>query len=228
MNRLIELIREFEWNTLIILDACRYDYFNMLYSQYFEGYLKKVCSPTNKTLDFLELLLNKPLKVNYFACNPTIWLSNYKQVKKIINLADEAWDSSLNTVPATKANRIILTKYKHLLKQKCIIHYLQPHFPYIGKVKYPYLKKLTDGSASNVGQLKTLLRETQDLLVKAYKSNLEYILESLSNILRYFKRPLVITSDHGELLGEDNLYFHDYPIQFYHKKLREVPYYYSE
>ena len=47
-------------------------------------------------------------------------------------------------------------------------------------------------------------------LRKAYKENLEIVLAELKELLTFLKGKIVITSDHGELLGENKEYSH-YP-----------------
>ncbi len=46
----------------------------------------------------------------------------------------------------------------------------------------------------------------------------------MKNLLNFTEeRKVIITADHGELLGEDGLYFH--PPFSEHRIIREVPYY---
>ncbi len=59
----------------------------------------------------------------------------------------------------------------------------------------------------------------KDKLSRAYMENLKIVLEEVSKLLRYISGRTIVTSDHGELLGEDGFYSH----QFDHPLLREVP-----
>ncbi len=60
-------------------------------------------------------------------------------------------------------------------------------------------------------------------LKRAYKNNLEAVLSEVEKIVERFPQEnrIVITADHGELLGEDGLYGHGYP----HPLLRNVPWF---
>lgn len=46
-----KLIEEIDWKYLIILDACRHDYFEKVYSNFFSGELRKVRSADCATLN---------------------------------------------------------------------------------------------------------------------------------------------------------------------------------
>lgn len=58
-----------------------------------------------------------------------------KHFYKIIDVWDSGWNDELGTVPPENVNRIalnIIKQFAHVQK-RFIIHYLQPHFPYISK-----------------------------------------------------------------------------------------------
>jgi len=50
MTRKVLNVMEEEWDYLIILDACRYDYFESLYKEFFDGELEKRVSLGSDTL----------------------------------------------------------------------------------------------------------------------------------------------------------------------------------
>ena len=51
-----------EWDTLIVLDACRYDFFEKVYRDYLSGTLEKRVSPGSCTEESLDTI--PPLRVN--------------------------------------------------------------------------------------------------------------------------------------------------------------------
>lgn len=114
-----------------------------------------------------------------------------------------------------------------------IIHYFQPHAPYIGETKLlgytdtlpfahfdnqeasPPCRPIWEGVRSG-----TL---DGDLVKRAYRDNLRLVLSEARKLVDAIpKVPAFITSDHGELLGEDGLWGHH---EFDHKKIREVPWF---
>jgi len=52
MTKVIKVMEE-DWDYLIILDACRYDFFSWMYSKYFEGKLIKAKSVGSCTVEWL-------------------------------------------------------------------------------------------------------------------------------------------------------------------------------
>ena len=71
-----KLIHERNWDVLIILDACRYDYFEKVYMDYFGdmGKLQTVKSPATWTGAWVaEIFHGKPMK-------DTIYLSSNKWI----------------------------------------------------------------------------------------------------------------------------------------------------
>ena len=69
------LIQSFNWKTLIILDACRYDVFKQHVYNYLDGSLMPVLSPSCVTSDWLNTIWSGKLwkkDVIYISGNPSI------------------------------------------------------------------------------------------------------------------------------------------------------------
>ena len=47
-------VMEEDWDFLIVLDACRYDYFSEMYEGFFTGRLEKRISPGCSTVEWLK------------------------------------------------------------------------------------------------------------------------------------------------------------------------------
>jgi len=71
-SRQEDLIWNKSWKYLIILDACRYDYFKRLYKRYLGGWLKKVISPASETREWLMKIFRGKiyLDIVYISANP--------------------------------------------------------------------------------------------------------------------------------------------------------------
>lgn len=54
MQKQKNLINERDWDCLVILDACRYDYFEKVYEDYLSGDLRKVLSSGSCTEEWLN------------------------------------------------------------------------------------------------------------------------------------------------------------------------------
>ena len=59
---------------------------------------------------------------------------------------------------------------------------------------------------------------------QAYKGNLRAVLNSIKKYIEHYPKPVVITADHGEMLGEKGLYLHkeNFP-KWAEDKIRVVP-----
>ena len=143
------LIQE-KWDILIVLDACRYDLFERNYREFLDGTLEKHISVGIDTPTWLKSNFNEYYKnIIYISGNPYV---NSKQVDfsnvgfnasthffKIIDVWDFGFDKFLNTVHPSEINKAFLKYYKLFQNKRFIIHYIQPHYPYIS-VEPKYIK----------------------------------------------------------------------------------------
>lgn len=261
---------EEDWDNLIILDACRYDYFKKIYEDYLSGELKKVRSPAHHTEKWRKRVFPEKYEDTvYVSANP--YLNSKAEIKgfsasehfhKVIDVWAWGWDEELKTVHPREVNKAVKEARKDYPDKRLLIHYLQPHAPYLS------LGSLPGGSSfqevqrelDSKGNLKAFLERIRDELGKkivkniswelawrftdalnvppsipeeaafrkvgtkgmreAYEENLKTVLKYTQEIIKELNGKIVITADHGELLGEDGQFVHhdeNNPI------LREVP-----
>jgi hypothetical protein len=214
------LIEEEKWDHLIVLDGCSYDYFRDL--NYFEGKLLCAVSPATGTGPWAERTWTRPYDAVYISGNPHINSSGYtfrwklmkrrlfdpKNFIKIIN----AWSESEEV--GTPPNIVTRCAIKNLHKQM-IIHYMQPHLPFIGEVKIP---------VAGVGNTLNWLRENDlgmDYYQAGYEANIKTILKATEKILSHLDGNIVITSDHGYWDGSKGKVGHE----GYSPYLQRVPWF---
>lgn len=95
---------------------------------------------------------------------------------------------------------------------RTISHYMQPHTPYFSSSKeYDELSDLEKHPHSYKKE------EVWD----AYLDNLRFVLDDVEVLLENIDGSVVITADHGELMGEMGI--NDHPVGHIHPKLRKVP-----
>lgn len=134
-----KLIHGNGWDYLIILDDCRYDFFEEISSEYFSGSLKKVESEGSETIEWLKKTFPDTYDITYISGNPFV---NSKGVeaegynatdhfKKIVDVWDFGWDDNKGTVPPEEM--VTASLNEEMDTQKCIIHFIQPHRPFLSE-----------------------------------------------------------------------------------------------
>ena len=123
------------WDNLIILDACRYDFFEEQFNkQKIGGNLEKKISRGCHTISFLSENFNKD-KYNdivYITANPHVDLLLKDKFYKIVSVWKDGWDEKEKTVLPETVYEYSLDAIAKYPKKKKIIHFMQPHYPYIG------------------------------------------------------------------------------------------------
>ncbi|MAG26905.1 hypothetical protein CMI47_15305 [Candidatus Pacearchaeota archaeon] len=151
------------WDFLIILDACRYDFFEKTYKKYFtKGSLKKVRSfssnaPRTLTIDWLNKNFTKNHEdIIFLSSNPIInskipWkdsqglsFSGKDTFYKVIDLWDSNWNDKYGTVFPDEFSKALFKEKKKNPKKRFILDVMQPHYPYIGKNYRKYFLKKED------------------------------------------------------------------------------------
>jgi len=213
---------EYDWDTLVILDACRYDSFEKV--NWIDGDLSKSISPGTATPEFIDNCFeNKQLlDTIYVGANPYMKLLSPTQFYKLIPLSDKQWDSTLGVVsPVDLTDRAIKIHNKYPNK-RIIVHYMQPHFPFLTTDC-----ELTDLDLINTGGMYHPQTTSDESLREAYEQTLSLALSEVDRLLDSIRGKIVITSDHGELLGERQFPIpvkgYDHHCGLYLPQLTEVP-----
>ena len=145
---------EEDWDHLIILDACRYDFFEKVYEDYFGGDLEKRKSIGSSTPEWASKTFTGKHDILYFSSNPFVndvglplneieWGSSCgyewnatEHISNIVDVWHEGWDDELGTVTPEKMNEVVRDHMDEVRdSERTIIHYMQPHAPYITKGK---------------------------------------------------------------------------------------------
>ena len=259
-----ELIWSGEWDALLILDACRYDAFSKVIHEFLDGELKPVLSPASMTMSWLKEVWGPRTWRNVIYVSATPMVSKRGVFKgfdaggkflDVIEVWDRGWDENLSTVPPSRVNlavRAALTKLRlrglrYPKDCKLVIHYIQPHAPYITlqhvvkaiRSNEALRNEVIDINLRRVGKpagkfsidylligfLRNMLgsgKDVRKVIREAYLENLRWVLRHVAELVTRLKGRVVITADHGELLGEYGLYFHpDLPLP----TLRIVPWF---
>lgn len=225
---------------MIVLDACRYDFFESNYDMFLDGDLEKVCSTGRLTFEYVANMWDGDHKDMLYvsgigAINSRIDAELAEEIEteypggyipknhlRIRDVNSTGWDEELKSVPPEEITEEVLDEVEE--EDRIVAHYLQPHDPHIGSYRYQDLLGDEEFRPLNSEQTWDLYRLgliSQKELKRGYRSNLVIVLEEVKRLVEQVDdRRIVITSDHGEMLGECGMLAHP---KKHHHLLREVP-----
>jgi hypothetical protein len=214
-------VMEEDWDNLVILDACRYDYFKK--QNNIEGELVKKISKGSNSGEFMErnFIGRSFYDTVYITANPT-WERYQEQVFYYDDYLDQEWDNELKTIPPNKVRENAIQAENNFPNKRIISHFMAPHTPYLGDTAI----EIKDRTGIMPRDLVKQGEISKQELVNMYTENLDIVLNEIEELVNSLTGKTVITADHGELLLEKPLPFVE--TKFSHpgiatQKLREVP-----
>jgi hypothetical protein len=236
-------IHKKDWDNIVIIDSCRYDYFckkNTL-----SGNLTPFQSLGSSSSEFVRANLGNTQHHDLVVTSANGWYEKVyleegfsihdlnevkpehelnKNDKVYQKFAEEGRGGWVRPEPITEEAKRMVKKYPH---KRHIIHYHQPHIPFIGPTGLEHFEELPlgwgdGGHQGNLSVPDSLIRE-------AYAENVEIALNAVSDLLPHLDGKTVISADHGDLLGERGfpvpikLYAH--PSGYYSDILTKVPWF---
>lgn len=240
-------VMEEDWDILLVIDACRHDLFEntVLDGDTFDDYQVKK-SKASATMEWMDLNFSDGEwgDTVYISANPWItkkapdsfhhienlWVTNRdlttRELDKSQTLKQAGVDTG-ETISATETTNIALEIAGEYPNKRLIVHYLQPHAPYIGN---------PDGTEKSDDEIDPHLHpgrphwegtiDSQECW-EEYKNNLEYVMYHVWRLLDEVEGKAVVTSDHGEMFGERIDPFlmrgYDHPLGLRTPELVNVP-----
>lgn len=205
-----ELLAETPWDILVVLDACRADYFQIVC-----GDCEEVVTPGRNTPAWLAhgvANLFATRGATYFTANPIVEQQDEigHHRLKLVSLWEKYWGKwgvyDLPTVHPASAIAAYLSMADQYPRPH-VLHLMQPHAPYIGRVGLPCIcgPKTTAVYFADVPTADECLadgRITFQMMRMAYTENLRLVWQAVQALMAQVSGKVVVTSDHGELLGE--------------------------
>jgi hypothetical protein len=201
-----------DWDTLIILDACRYDDF----SEHWDGEdVEKRYSPTSTTGEFVSRCIREKYDDTvYVTANPHL-LNREEYFVDMYHVWKTHWDEELRTVHPEKVLEVAKKAHTRYPDKRIVVHFMQPHAPYIG----PEARSMGLVCAGTAAARKSAQQlEYADMATiwdkisngevepgtvrKLYKENLDIVLPYVKDLIKNINGKVVITADHGEAFGE--------------------------
>lgn len=215
---------------LVVLDACRFDMFEERFHDYFDGDLKPVQSVGHDTFQYAQRAWPDNYEVTYISGATPInskeekyeveelqrLYQGYRPSDHISNIIDAwayGWDTSIGTCPPEAVTDLALQN----ISDRMVVHYFQPHAPYIGEQsEYGYTGS-TNAQPFEGRPPDSLIWDrvqngeiSDERLRELYASNLDRVLQEASYLIKQLDfENVVVTSDHGEALGEFGSYAHN-------------------
>ncbi|TKX62986.1 hypothetical protein EXE48_04300 [Halorubrum sp. ASP1] len=232
----IEILNE-SWDNILILDACRADLFEQTVNiSQFDRYEVRQ-SKASGTREWTQKNFSGDAaqEVVYVNASPVVSREIGTAVGRFIDVWKQEFDVELGTIPPNKVAEAAIKASEAFPQKRLIVHFMQPHYPFIGHQDLNFTSFQgtdqieMDGSdrASDVWDALSLGIVDQKKCWEGYKSNLESVLDVVMPLTERLDGTTVITSDHGNLLGERpfgspfKLYGH--PNRVHHRNLRQVP-----
>lgn len=212
-------IFEEDWDNLLLLDACRYDMFSNEHP--FEGTLSKRISRGACTPEFLVgNFQRKNLKDTiYVTANPMFtrlrqgigdsWIRDIDpEFYDVIDVWQlDGWDDEYGTVLPETMTDYVRDTHRRYPNKRLLVHYLQPHWPFIDPDFGEDKLRVPDPILGGEPKFWTLLKEGKltvdtEIIWEAYLKNLRRAFDPMSDVVEILNGKTVITSDHGNMVGE--------------------------
>lgn len=219
-----------DWDQLCILDACPHDLFERVAT--LPGELDSVISRGSATEEFIRgnFKDREFLDTVYVTASPMLHRHRDKHdptFHNVINVwKEDGWDDEYRTVLPETVNQAAFDARERYPNKRLLIHYLQPHYPFIGPTgqKHFDLDRLDfEWDAFLRGDLDV----SDEIIWEAFEENLEIVLPYIETLLDQLQGKTVVTADHGQMVGSRSfpvpIREYGHPKGIYTDQLVKVP-----
>lgn len=199
-----------DWDTLILLDACRYDDFERQHD--LPGTLESRISRGADSPEFINenFAGRESHDTVYVTANPHVQMIGENVFHAIFDSPLSNWDSKTKCVRPEEVTKAAMRAHEEYSDKRIIVHYMQPHDPPLG----PTGEELRD--RINLGGVDTTDRSDETRLFEAvangdievekariaYRETLDIALDEVEKLLGEVDGRIVVSADHGEMFGE--------------------------
>lgn len=219
-----------EWDLLVVLDACRYDLFvefapkHSVYERF--DSIESVYSIASQSVDWLERnfehaddsLLGRTVYITDPSHAAMVTTDKLYDVVEVRESPNNTHGGVLR--PAAIADEAV-RQFRTATADKYIVHYIQPHAPFLHCVGKYNSALDGEGHPLNVWNGIRDGRFDREEVWEDYGQNLLLVLDHVERLIERFEGTIVVTSDHGNGLGEFGLYGH--PGREAAPSIRRVP-----
>jgi len=202
---------EADWDTLVLLDACRYDLFESVGAhETLPGTLEPRTSRASNTVGFLRAnVAGRDLR-------DTVYVTANPQYRKhevaldatfhaVVDLWERKWDDEMDTVLPETVTEAALDAVEAYPDKRILVHYNQPHVPFVGQTGREAFD--TDAIASHPlpfwqQPMAGVWDVDDEAIWTAYRENLDLVLPHVERLLTHLDGRTVVTADHGNMVNE--------------------------
>jgi hypothetical protein len=217
-------VMDTEWDTLVVLDACRADLFEEFVNlDRFDEYRAET-SRASATPEWLPVSFpGKYGDTVYISGNPQVSRLVPDRWHELIEVWQEAWDEENQIIRAGPIVDTAIKARERYPEKRLIVHLMQPHVPFVGRSDLHFctyqlfedLEMAGDDRAGNVFEAAAKGIVDEDEMWKAYGENLTYAMDEVCRLIDAFDERIVLTSDHGNVVEARS-----WPLPFtYHQHL---------
>ncbi|NUB93231.1 hypothetical protein HT576_19690 [Haloterrigena sp. SYSU A121-1] len=196
-----------DWDTLVLLDACRFDDFEEVND--IPGKLNYKISQGVDSPKFLERnFVGRELSdVVYVTSNPHVRKLGDDVFHDIIMEPLSNWDSEMGCVMPGTVTASAIEAHDEYPNKRIIVHYMQPHDPPIGAIGREMMERTGISGMRSSAEERTFnsIRTgeiNEEFARKAYRETLQIALDDVRELINSIDGKVVISSDHGEMFGE--------------------------
>jgi len=224
-------IYEHDWDVFVVLDACRADLMAEVTDEYEFVDTQTTYSPASSSGEWIQKNFvhggydEEMRRTDYVTANP---YSDRHLDPEDCALLDEVWryafDEEIRTIPAESVTDRAIAAHRERDPEYMVVHYMQPHHPFVNDPldRGLPLNRFGETPWDDVWDKLRKGHVDRDEVWRGYKNNLRYVLDHVETLVESIDADRVlISADHGNLLGEFGLYAH--PTRVPIPALKRVP-----
>ncbi|MCO8266123.1 hypothetical protein ACOZ4B_19085 [Haloferax prahovense] len=205
-----------DWDTLVLLDACRVDLFEERVDTSAYDEYRHVTSAGSTTREWVRQNFTggEYGDTVYVTANPYVSREAGDAFHELYEVWLDDFDDELRTVHPSDVTEAAIEAHEAHPDKRVVVHYMQPHHPFIGARTLQFAGWQIEGETHGEGDGEAGGRPrtpwdalwmgavSRDELWEAYGDNLSLVMDSVEELRSAVSGRLVVTSDHGNLLGE--------------------------
>lgn len=229
-------VYERDWDVLVVLDACRHDLLadvtdaydflpdrvprHVSNASYSRGWMRA---------NFRDEYADTMAATGHISANPyTADALDQRDWAFLTEVWRTHWDADAGTVPPRPVTDHAIRAWRRDAPDRLVVHYMQPHAPFIAAADDHELPNPETGTFGVGIDDRTAFERLRDgdldreTLWSDYRDTLRLVLDDVAILRNNIEADtVVITSDHGNAIGEAGVYGHPPDVTI--PAIREVP-----